>query len=184
MGDARTGQPEPAEQSALEQAATADRRSRRPAVRRDRRPPSRSRSGRTHRHAGHAGSGRRRRRTDDDRARAARPADNVAGRRSRHHRDGTVVGTGAVDPPPGHPGQGRASGRRQRGRRSSRRRVPGRGGQRDTADPPGGVRRGPGPHRGGGGGRLPAAGRGHGGPSDRAGARERATVSGSGTVRP
>ena len=90
-----------------------------------------------------------------------------------------------LTPPPGRTGQGGVRGRRcQRGGRSGRRRVPRRGNKGDAADPPGGVQLGPGPDRAGRGGRLPAAGRGHGGPGYRAGARERRTVPGSGPVRP
>ena len=132
-----------------------------------------TRPGRTHRRAGDAGSRRRRRRTHDDRPRTARPADDAAGGRARHHRDGAVLGAGAADPPPGRRWPRRCGGRGQRGGRPGRRRVSRRGGQGDAADPSGGVRRGPGADRAGRGGRLPAAGRGHGGPRNRAGARER-----------
>ena len=101
--------------SPLARGARADRGGRRPAVRRNHRPARRSQPGRAHRRARDAGARYRPRRQHNERPRAARPIDDLAGRRPRHDSDGPVVGAGA------------ATSTRPSWTRPSRRRRPARG---------------------------------------------------------
>ena len=83
------------------------------AVRRNRRPASRSRTWLAHRRVGEACPCGRRRRRHDDRQGTARPADHPARRRARHDGDRAVVGARTADTPSRPPAQSGATPRRQ-----------------------------------------------------------------------